>query len=107
MNLGLTIIALRKDAGLTQVALAGACGLSQTYMSQIEKNKKMPQIETLGKISNALGIPWQVLVFLALGQEDIPENKRDAYTLLFPSIRALLMNFFPKSSVVLRLDSLM
>lgn len=101
MNLGSTIITLRKNAGLTQAALAEACGLSQTYVSQIEKDKKVPQISTLEKIGNVLEIPWPVLVFLALGQEHIPEGKKDAYALLFPSVRALLLNFFPKSAIIL------
>jgi XRE family transcriptional regulator, regulator of sulfur utilization len=101
MSLGTTITTLRKSANLTQGKLAEACGLSQTYLSQIEKGKKMPHIDTLEKIGEVLQVPWPVMVFVSLEEKHIPEHKKEAYALLFPSIKALLLSFFPKSETTL------
>lgn len=98
MSLGETISQLRKEAGFTQGELAEACNLSQTYLSQIEKGKKEPTWTSLNKISDVLGVPLPVLVFLTIREENIPEKKREAFNMLFPSIKGFLIELFPKSA---------
>lgn len=44
----------RKDNGITQIALAEASDITQTYLSQIENNTKIPSIEVLKKIAFAM-----------------------------------------------------
>ena len=48
MNLGLSIRKLRKERvpQLTQAEYAATIGISQTYLSQIESNKKKPSTVT-------------------------------------------------------------
>jgi transcriptional regulator with XRE-family HTH domain len=53
---------LRKEAGLTQEQLAERCGLSQQYLSGLEKGKRNPTIVTLYEIATALGVSQVELV---------------------------------------------
>ena len=96
MDIGGIIKKLRVNAGLKQGKLAEDCGISQAYLSQIEKGDRYPHIPTLKKISEVLEIPLPVLLFLSVDESDIPEKKRDAFRVLFPPIRALLVELFPK-----------
>lgn len=44
----------RKDKKITQIALAEAASITQTYLSQIESNIKVPSIEVLKNIAGAM-----------------------------------------------------
>lgn len=46
----------RKKKGLSQDALATDSDLDRTYISQLERGKRTPSIETLFKIAQALGV---------------------------------------------------
>lgn len=50
-EIGLVIRAMRRDAGMTQVELASACGCSQRFISQVERGK---QTAELGKVLDVL-----------------------------------------------------
>jgi len=94
MNIGNAIKDLRKQKGLKQTDFADQCGLSQSYLSSIEKGRKEPTLSILKQIANALSIPMPVLVFFSLDQEDIAESKRDAFKMLEPSIKGLITDVF-------------
>jgi transcriptional regulator with XRE-family HTH domain len=94
MTIGSTIKDLRKKKNFTQIKFAEYCEISQTYLSQIENNLKEPNISILKTIAQKLNIPLPIVFFLSLEEEDIPEGKREAYTLLFPSVKSLLSTFF-------------
>jgi len=96
MNIGDIIRAVRKESGISQGDLANSCNLSQAYLSQIEKNRKDPHLSSLKKICNALGIPLPILMFLSVEKEDIPAQKQEAFSIIYPSIRAFLIQLFPK-----------
>ncbi|CUN82660.1 hypothetical protein HMPREF1002_02681 [Porphyromonas sp. 31_2] len=70
------------------------CGITQTYLSQIENNVKEPTISLLKRIAEKLHLPLPILYFLSLEKDDIEERKRDAYELLMPSIKSLVNQFF-------------
>lgn len=53
-ELGLRISALRKKKGLTLVALAGRTGLSQPFLSQIERGRARPSMPSLHRLASAL-----------------------------------------------------
>lgn len=94
MNIGVAIKNLRQQKGLKQTDFATKCGLSQSYLSSIEKGRKEPTLSILKQISGALAIPMPVLVFFSLDKNDIPEAKQDAYEILEPSIKGLLNDVF-------------
>jgi len=94
MNLGNTINTLRKQKGIKQGDLADKSGLTQAYVSQIEKNKKEPNMSALKRICEALDIPVPILFFLSMDKDDIPPKKRDAFEMLSPSIKSFIGEFF-------------
>jgi transcriptional regulator with XRE-family HTH domain len=55
-NVGNKIRYLRKSNGLTLKQLARGCGLSANTISLVERSEVAPNIETLCKIANALGV---------------------------------------------------
>lgn len=60
--LGLKLKSLRQERGLTLQQLAARCGLSVSYLSEIEKGKKYPKAEKLIEIAGALDAPFEELV---------------------------------------------
>ena len=94
MNIGNAIKDLRQKKGLKQTDFAVECGLSQSYLSSIEKGRKEPTLSILKQIANALSIPMPVLVFFSIDQEDIVESKKEAFKLLEPSIKGLINDVF-------------
>ncbi len=47
---------LRKQQGMTQGELAGKVGVTQSFISDLEYNKKFPGMPTLTKIAEVLGV---------------------------------------------------
>lgn len=77
MKVGDKIRKLRKQNKLTQTDLANKCGISFSFVSDIETGRRNPSIETLKTISIALNVPLTTL----LEDEPLPEltvkNERD------------------------------
>lgn len=94
MNLGATIKNIRKKKRQTQSEFASACGISQTYLSQIENNQREPNLSTLKIISNELNVPLPILFFLSLNIDDIQQSKREAFEIISPSVKSLVNEFF-------------
>lgn len=94
MDLGTTIRNIRKQRRQTQNEFAFSCGITQTYLSQIETNSKEPNLSTLKEISICLDIPLPILFFLSLNNEDVKPEKRDAFNLINPSVKSLVNEFF-------------
>jgi transcriptional regulator with XRE-family HTH domain len=94
MNLGQTISELREKRGMKQKDLAERTGLTQSYLSQIEANKKEPNLSTLKLIGEILGVPLPIIFFLAIDEQDLPERKKEAFDMLQPLIKNLINDFF-------------
>lgn len=94
MDLGIVIKKIRKQKGQTQGEFASLCGITQTYLSQIENNAKEPTISTLKIISKNLDMPLPILFFQSLTSEDVNPSKRSAFELVSPSIKSLVNEFF-------------
>ncbi|KAF2334558.1 helix-turn-helix domain-containing protein [Flavobacterium nitrogenifigens] len=94
MNLGSVIKDIRKQKGQTQTEFASSCGITQTYLSQIENNTKEPNLSTLKEISSKLDIPLPILFFMSLNDDDIAPEKRKAFEIINPSVKSLINEFF-------------
>ncbi|MCW4468502.1 helix-turn-helix domain-containing protein [Flavobacterium sp. MFBS3-15] len=94
MNLGSVIKKIRQDRKQTQTEFASACGITQTYLSQIESNSKEPNLSTLKEISKAIDVPLPILFFLSLDKQDIDPKKRADFELLSPKVKELVNEFF-------------
>jgi transcriptional regulator with XRE-family HTH domain len=53
---------LRSEAGLTQEQLAERSGLSQQYISGLERGRRNPTVVTLYELASALGVSHVELV---------------------------------------------
>lgn len=94
MDLGNTIRNIRKHKGFKQIDFASKCGITQTYLSQIENNQKEPNLSTLKSISEVLSVPLPVIFFLSMDEKDVPVQKRKAFNLVNPSVKSLVNEFF-------------
>jgi transcriptional regulator with XRE-family HTH domain len=101
MQIGLAIKSIRKKLSIKQNELADKCGISQTSLSQIETGIKRPSDKTIKKLCVALEIPESILYILAMQQADVPDNKKDIYNLVFPSIRNLALQMVSNEHMVL------
>ncbi len=54
MNLGKNIIKYRKIHNMKSLELAERAGITQSYLSEIERNKKIPSLEVIQKLAKAL-----------------------------------------------------
>lgn len=65
MELGKAIKMVRVMRGINLTQLAARTGLSPSYLSLLERNKRDPNIEVVTKIAAGLNVPLPILVFLA------------------------------------------
>ena len=79
MKIGVTIKKLRKEKRIKQIDFSKQCGISQTYLSQLENDERNPTVDVLERISNVLEIPYPVLSFLSITVENVPEEKKEVY----------------------------
>ena len=92
MNIGRAIVELRKEKDLSQGELAEGTGISHSYLSQIENNKKDPSTELIKKLSQQLGQPTGAMLLYALDDTDVAPEKVDAFNALSPILKELMKN---------------
>jgi transcriptional regulator with XRE-family HTH domain len=69
-ELGGTIRALRRERHLSTIALARACGVSPSLISQVERGLTAPSLDVLWAIARALDVP--IGTFFQPGGDDEP-----------------------------------
>lgn len=62
MSIGENIKKIRKENGLTQAEFSKKIGISRTYLSDLENNRKSPSVETLDKMAEKLGVSTTYLL---------------------------------------------
>lgn len=66
---------LRNEKNFSQRKLAELCGMSYSHICRLEKGENVPTLDTLTKISNALGVLPSVFTFKNNGEvSDIVEQ---------------------------------
>lgn len=66
-NLAEVLIGLRRDAGLSQSAVAQAGGISRAYLSAIEAGLRTPSVDVLARLAAALGGDLSVRIYPGTG----------------------------------------
>ena len=94
MDIGKTIGKVRKKMGMSQAELASAIGITQTSLSQIENGVTRPNQKTLDSICEKIGIPESLLYVLSINREDVPDEKKEIYDTLYPSIKDFMIKIF-------------
>lgn len=98
MGLGDAILTMRKRKNMLQKDLAAKAKISSSHLSLIEQDKTDVNIKTLEAIADALEIPLPILFFISMSEEDVPEKKRDNYSIISSMINGLIDNTFLKDS---------
>lgn len=93
MNIGQALIKARKDKGLRQNEVAKRIKISQTYLSQIENGSKVPAIEMISKLAKCYDIPFAVMAWYSITEQDIKKNKLAIYLNLKPTVDAMIREF--------------
>lgn len=93
MKLGATIRSFRRQRKIKQKGLAPRCGISTLYLSQMEKDRKVPTLTTLKAIARELDIPFPIIIFLTLIEDDMP-GKEDVYHHLIKPVKAMVREIF-------------
>jgi len=84
MKIGQSVKQVRKKKGISQKDLCKSIGITQSYLSQVENDKKTPSIDVLETISNHFDMPLSIMLWFSLKEEDIEEHKREIYRSLKP-----------------------
>lgn len=101
MRLGKAIKICREQKGISRVDLAESTGLSISYISLLENNKRDPNLSKVEKIAKALGVPTSILLFLAADKTEFesfgPElaEKLSLLTLKLIEIKSDGLNILP------------
>ncbi len=81
MKIGTILRTLRVSAGLSQQELATRVGISASFLSLLEADRREPTMRVLRDIGSALGIPSEVLIVASLHSDESassPEERRIA-----------------------------
>ena len=62
IQVGQRIVDLRKTLGYTQEELAERADISVSFLSMIERARRMPRVKTLAVLASAFGIPLSELL---------------------------------------------
>lgn len=90
MNIGPTLKAIRRSKRLTQKALAEQSGISESYISLVEKGQREPSLGVLESMCQQLDIPLSVFVLLAFDEESSPLEADAAQRKVYESLRAFV-----------------
>jgi len=92
MNYSKAIRIARSLADMPQHALAKRVSLDPSLISMLESGKRKPSLETLERISEALGIPFHLFTLLAAENEDFKSGDAKSYEQLALGLARLLLN---------------
>ncbi len=90
-NFGATIAALRKQKGMTQLELARKMGVTDKAVSKWERNLSFPDVTTLPKLAEELGIPIDELLEARTSSQESSQGKAPALIELALKAMALAM----------------
>ncbi|MFC5144311.1 helix-turn-helix domain-containing protein [Streptomyces aureoversilis] len=75
----------RRNGNRSQAAIAGLCGISEDHLSQIERGRRTPALETLLSIAREIGVPVSALL-----DEDAPVDQPAAPRIASDVTRVLM-----------------
>jgi XRE family transcriptional regulator, regulator of sulfur utilization len=94
MKIGNVIKEVRSEKKISQGELAKNCDVTQSYLSQIENDIKMPSNDLLVQIGKNLNVPVSVLYYLAIEETDVPKDNLQAYQQLSSTIKSLVKSVY-------------
>ena len=71
MNIGKTLKLCRSAKDLSLETVAARAGISTSYLSRLENDKREPTLTLISKVAEALEVPVPVIVFLASDDREL------------------------------------
>lgn len=96
MNIGKAIKILLEKKGITQKELAARTQLTQTTISLLINGETQPRKETLELVAKSLDVTPEILYLLSINKDDVPEDRKQVYDLVWPQIESTIVNLFVK-----------
>ncbi len=93
MNIGGAIADIRKTKKISQGDLSHMAKINQSYLSQIENNKKIPNIKTIEEIAKAMNIPLSMIFLFSITESEVPKNKKDIFNAIMPIMKSFFNEF--------------
>ncbi|HVV67812.1 MAG TPA: helix-turn-helix transcriptional regulator [Gammaproteobacteria bacterium] len=93
MKIGHAIKKCRQLKNISLSLLADETGLSKSYLSLVENEKRQISLESLEKVSSLLDVPLYLLIYLAAEPEEMKEIKGELKT----EFDNLLINLIKKN----------
>ena len=90
LRLGRTIRILRETRGMKLAKLASETGLSNPYLSLVERGERQPSLDSLRKISAKLGVPSEALVLAGMGEQPSLTTTDDATNQIMKSVNQMI-----------------
>ena len=90
MDFGRALRVTRAARGISQQELAERSGVSASYISLIESGKREPTIGSMRKLAEALHIPLDLMMLLAIDSGEHAAGGRDALNRLGETLLATL-----------------
>lgn len=94
MNIGDVFCKERKNLKLRQFYVAEKVGISQTYLSGIERGKKIPTLNVVQLLCDFYAKPLWMILLNDVKEKDIPENKIEAFRKLMAGVKQLSEEFY-------------
>jgi transcriptional regulator with XRE-family HTH domain len=98
MKLGEAIKSIRVKAGLTPKEVYTRAQLTQGFYSGLEVGVNKPSLDTLQRISDAVGVPVFFIMFCATDRRELTRKDRIWYDNLYPVIDALVAELTTKNA---------
>lgn len=80
MNYGRALKLIRSSRNISQRKLGESINIDPSYISLIEKNKRIPTIETLENIVKKLNIPIHLFFLLASDKDEVKKASSNKKT---------------------------
>ena len=92
--IGEAIKRIRLKRGFKQYEYAEIIGVTQAYLSGIEKGNKTPSYDLILKISKLERLPIAFIFWFSISEEDIDERKVEAFRILKPTIDKMIDSIY-------------
>lgn len=94
MDFGRAILSIRKHLNKSQAELSANLGVDQSYLSQIENNKRSPSTKLLEQLSSITNIPLPIIFFYTMSESDVSEDKKELFRIIYPRIKDMISEIF-------------
>lgn len=92
---GAKLRSLRLARGLTQTALGEKAGLRRSHISRVEQGERSPSLETLERLTTALGVPLYTLFYAGASAPPAESGVPPKETAFFEELRTALSHLSP------------